>query len=326
LHLLADIPNAVTQIGAFYGHGKQLTQRSKQYGPNVNRPLIRHEQQPSYLTGGELRDYQIDGLNWLISRWCANTNAMLADEMGLGKTIQVISLLAHLAVERSMFGPFLVVVPLSTITSWQRELAKWAPFLNTVCSFVLLLRRILSFLPHFPPSSLQIVYLGNAASREIIRRYEWYYNSENTPELAGLDPDNHHNPLGFIEETVIDPDSGQEVKRRTRKRVKSQRKRPSIPPNQLKFNVLLTTFEFVSKDKKELSSIDWRYLAVDEAHKLKDSNSQLYQVCSLSVCPPETLLIESFLSLSSFQTLSAFNTANRLLITGTPLQVSPLSL
>ncbi len=37
--------------------------------------------------GGILRDYQIDGLNWMISLYETGINGILADEMGLGKTI-----------------------------------------------------------------------------------------------------------------------------------------------------------------------------------------------------------------------------------------------
>lgn len=35
-----------------------------------------------------LRDYQVDGLNWLVHSWCKENSVILADEMGLGKTIQ----------------------------------------------------------------------------------------------------------------------------------------------------------------------------------------------------------------------------------------------
>ena len=41
--------------------------------------------------------------------------------MGLGKTVQVVTTLEHLYRAESLPGPFLVVVPLSTITHWQRE-------------------------------------------------------------------------------------------------------------------------------------------------------------------------------------------------------------
>lgn len=43
--------------------------------------------------GGELRDYQVRGLNWMISLYENGINGILADEMGLGKTLQTISLL-----------------------------------------------------------------------------------------------------------------------------------------------------------------------------------------------------------------------------------------
>ena len=50
-------------------------------------------------------------------------NGILADEMGLGKTIQAISLMAHLAEKKKVWGPFLVIVPVSTLHNWQNELA-----------------------------------------------------------------------------------------------------------------------------------------------------------------------------------------------------------
>lgn len=52
--------------------------------------------------------------------------------MGLGKTIQTICLLNYLFNEHQLYGPFLLVVPLSTLTSWQREIQLWAPQMNIV--------------------------------------------------------------------------------------------------------------------------------------------------------------------------------------------------
>jgi SNF2 family DNA or RNA helicase len=34
--------------------------------------------------GGELHDYQLEGVNWLLFSWHERTNVVLADEMGLG--------------------------------------------------------------------------------------------------------------------------------------------------------------------------------------------------------------------------------------------------
>ncbi|XP_055685327.1 chromodomain-helicase-DNA-binding protein 1 [Lutzomyia longipalpis] len=121
------------------------------------RPKFHHlKTQPEFL-GVErdliLRDYQMDGLNWLILSWCKENSVILADEMGLGKTIQTICFLFYLFKVQSLHGPFLCVVPLSTMTAWQREFALWAPEMNIV------------------------TYLGDVQSREIIRQYEWQYES-----------------------------------------------------------------------------------------------------------------------------------------------------
>lgn len=57
---------------------------------------------------------------------------ILADEMGLGKTIQTIAYLHFLFHRHQLYGPYLVVVPLSTLPAWQREFELWAPEMNTV--------------------------------------------------------------------------------------------------------------------------------------------------------------------------------------------------
>ncbi|KAA6396373.1 MAG: putative helicase [Streblomastix strix] len=60
---------------------------------------------------GPLREYQIIGLDWLATMYDNGLNVILADEMGLGKTIMAIALLAHLAVEKKIWGPHLIIVP-----------------------------------------------------------------------------------------------------------------------------------------------------------------------------------------------------------------------
>lgn len=53
------------------------------------------------MTGGSLKEYQLEGLNWLYKLYQANLNGILADEMGLGKTIQSIAILAQIESEKS---------------------------------------------------------------------------------------------------------------------------------------------------------------------------------------------------------------------------------
>ena len=85
------------------------------------------EKQPTILRGGTLKEYQMAGLRWLVSLHNNNLNGILADEMGLGKTIQTIALIAYLMEYKQLRGPFLVIVPLATLSNWQLEFARWCP-------------------------------------------------------------------------------------------------------------------------------------------------------------------------------------------------------
>uniref|UniRef100_A0A8C2E5H5 Proliferation-associated SNF2-like protein n=1 Tax=Cyprinus carpio TaxID=7962 RepID=A0A8C2E5H5_CYPCA len=82
--------------------------------------------QPKLFTGGVMRWYQVEGIEWLRMLWENGINGILADEMGLGKTIQCI---AHIAmmVEKKVLGPFLVVAPLSTLPNWISEFKRFTP-------------------------------------------------------------------------------------------------------------------------------------------------------------------------------------------------------
>lgn len=81
-----------------------------------------------------------------------SNSCILADEMGLGKTIQTICFLNYLFNEHQLYGPFLLVVPLSTLTSWQREIHLWAPQMNVV------------------------VYLGDISSRNMVLWFKHLLN------------------------------------------------------------------------------------------------------------------------------------------------------
>ena len=81
---------------------------------------------PSFIQG-QMRDYQVAGLNWMISLHENGISGILADEMGLGKTLQTISFLGYLRHVCDIKGPHLITVPKSTLDNWKREFARWTP-------------------------------------------------------------------------------------------------------------------------------------------------------------------------------------------------------
>ncbi len=147
--------NQVEAIEVFRAHEAELESHTT---TKVSRKAatIQWEGQPAFLrdTGLALHPYQLEGVNWLRYSWGQNINTILADEMGLGKTIQSVTFVRSLVREGHTRGPFLVVVPLSTLSNWEREFATWAPDLYVV------------------------PYAGNADSRQVIRDNEFYAGSE----------------------------------------------------------------------------------------------------------------------------------------------------
>jgi SWI/SNF-related matrix-associated actin-dependent regulator of chromatin subfamily A member 5 len=164
---------------------------------------------------GTMRDYQIAGLNWLISLHENGISGILADEMGLGKTLQTISFLGYLRHIMGTTGPHLVIVPKSTLDNWKREFARWTPEVNV------------------------LVLQGAKEERQQL-----------------------------INDRLVDEN----------------------------FDVCITSYEMILREKAHLRKFAWEYIIIDEAHRIKNEESSLAQVIRM------------------------FNSRNRLLITGTPLQ------
>ncbi|KAK7805922.1 hypothetical protein U0070_007359 [Myodes glareolus] len=165
--------------------------------------------------GGPLRDYQIRGLNWLISLYENGVNGILADEMGLGKTLQTIALLGYLKHYRNIPGPHMVLVPKSTLHNWMNEFKRWVPSLRVIC------------------------FVGDKEVRAALIRDE-------------------------------------------------------MMPGE--WDVCVTSYEMVIKEKSVFKKFHWRYLVIDEAHRIKNEKSKLSEI------------------------VREFKSTNRLLLTGTPLQ------
>ncbi|SCO71610.1 chromodomain-helicase-DNA-binding protein 1 homolog, putative [Plasmodium vivax] len=117
-------------------------------GPLTATKFDPYNETPFYLNGKKLRAYQLTGLNWMVSRMKRSLSVLLADEMGLGKTVQTIAVVGHMLYKEKLIGPYLVIVPQSTVDNWLNEFKSWLPQANVVC------------------------YHGNAVSRELIRTHE----------------------------------------------------------------------------------------------------------------------------------------------------------
>uniref|UniRef100_A0A1A9WIH8 Chromatin-remodeling complex ATPase chain Iswi n=1 Tax=Glossina brevipalpis TaxID=37001 RepID=A0A1A9WIH8_9MUSC len=191
-------------------HDHSKSERPK----NQTRQIFCFEESPSYIKNGKLRDYQIHGLNWMISLYENGISGILADEMGLGKTLQTISFLGYLKHFKNQSGPHIVVVPKSTIQNWVNEFKNWCPSFKVICFIGAKNERLL-------------------LSKVLLSR---------------------------------------------------------------KWDVCVTSYEMCKYEKSLLKKFNWRYMVIDEAHRIKNEKSKLSEI------------------------LREFKTANRLLITGTPLQ------
>lgn len=180
---------------------------------DFNEEIFIFSKTPDYVKN-QLRDYQLDGLNWLIKMHEKGMNCILADEMGLGKTLQSISLLGYLKCIKNIKKKHLVIVPKSCLQNWEQEFKTFVPSLNVKV---------------FHTSKAEI----NEVSKELFLK---------------------------------------------------------------KVDVILTTYEMCIFAKKIFKKIDWYYVIIDEAHRLKNENSKLNQIIRL------------------------YNFKQRLLLTGTPLQ------
>ncbi|XP_025837406.1 chromatin-remodeling ATPase INO80 [Agrilus planipennis] len=108
---------------------------------------------------GSLKGYQLRGMNWLANLYDQGISGILADEMGLGKTVQSIAFLCHIAEKYSVWGPFLIISPASTLHNWQQEIAKFVPDFNVV------------------------PYWGNPNERKILRQF-WDQKDMHTKEAS----------------------------------------------------------------------------------------------------------------------------------------------
>ncbi|KAK1787712.1 hypothetical protein P4O66_015934 [Electrophorus voltai] len=309
--------------------------------------LVRFEESPSYVKNGTLRDYQIRGLNWMISLYENGINGILADEMGLGKTLQTIALLGYLKHYRTIPGPHMVLVPKSTLHNWMNEFKRWVPSLKAVCLIgdkdardlswsrhtnslakkarqrLYYLRCLRHFrlpskvLQNFYPCTIESILKGNITV--------WFGNSTKQDRQA-------LQRVARSAERIIHmelPDLQTIYYKRCQTKARRIVKDPTHPNNRFfallrqssykkhvtasytmydyaafirdvmmpgEWDVCVTSYEMVIREKCVFKKFNWRYLVIDEAHRIKNEKSKLSEI------------------------VREFKTTNRLLLTGTPLQ------
>lgn len=211
----ASTTEAINQAATTRTRSKSQTQTQDSdtsVAANTNSKPSASARQPALITGGVLRDYQLAGLEWMVSLYENGLNGILADEMGLGKTLQTISFLAFLR-SKGVVGPFLIAAPLSTVSNWVNEVHRFAPDIPV------------------------LLYHGTKDER------------------AGL----RSKHLGKVDQC---------------------------------FPIVVTSYEIIMNDRKFLQKYLWKYIVVDEGHRLKNLNCRL------------------------IKELKSYSSANRLLLTG----------
>lgn len=104
--------------------------------PTVS-PYEEIEVQPKGIKA-KMKSYQLSGLSFMVYLHRNGLSGILGDEMGLGKTLQTLSLIQYLRENDPKTGtgrlqrPFLVVCPLSVLSSWMAEARKWTPDLKVI--------------------------------------------------------------------------------------------------------------------------------------------------------------------------------------------------
>ncbi|KAI4319598.1 hypothetical protein MLD38_033179 [Melastoma candidum] len=131
-----------------------------------------------FLLKHPLREYQHIGLDWLVTMYEQRLNGILADEMGLGKTIMTIALLAHLACEKGIWGPHLIVVPTSVMLNWETEFLKWCPAFKILTYFGSAKERRYKRQGWMKPNSFHVcitTYRLVIQDSKIFKRKKWKY-------------------------------------------------------------------------------------------------------------------------------------------------------
>lgn len=129
------LPSGHNHVKKLVEKQNALSAEEKAKTPGTH-PYEEIEQQPRGITA-TMKPYQLSGLSFMLYLHRNGLSGILGDEMGLGKTLQTLSLFQYLKenepkVSGGQTRPFLVICPLSVLSSWMAEARKWAPGLKVL--------------------------------------------------------------------------------------------------------------------------------------------------------------------------------------------------
>ncbi|KAF9222210.1 hypothetical protein BS17DRAFT_784014 [Gyrodon lividus] len=267
--------------------------------------------QPSLITGAKLKDYQLEGVEWMVSLDKNGVSGILADEMGLGKTIQTIAFNAHLR-ELGHFRPFLVVCPLSVIHNWIDEFHRFAPTIP-VCMYHgtpterAELRHTVMRQPDdgseavSGPGERVMIAKGPSQNDRSRRGKGAKANAPIAKNRKGRPVkrrkvDSDDDATSLASDASGDDDSDDDNRIPAARDTTSTISNAPLPPQTKEtFPVVVTTYEIIIRDRPYLAKYNWGYIVVDEGHRLKNLNCRL------------------------IQEIKRYPSAGRMILTGTPL-------
>lgn len=214
--------------------------------------------QPVSIQHGRLKNYQLDGVKFLVSLYrSSNANlqdlqtgtgssgCLLADDMGCGKTAQSIAFLAYLSDNRISTGMHLIISPLAVSDSWATEFQTW-----------------------FPNFSI-LLYKGDQEQRAKYRRHILTLSKGNISVLT-----DYGGPA------IKDKDSRAASGSAGYSSGDSGKSTNQILSN---INAIVTTYEYAIKDRSFFRQIDFDVVIVDEASRVKNARGKLIDVLKKSI-------------------------------------------
>ncbi|KAK6966481.1 SNF2 family N-terminal domain-containing protein [Favolaschia claudopus] len=235
--------------------------------------------QPESVTGTRLKDYQLEGLQWMVGLHEQGISGILADEMGLGKTLQTIAFAAHLRIHGTR--PFLVVCPLSVMHNWIPTLM----YHGTPAERAEMRRTVLALPTDWPRTSTSSSASASSAKGKGKEKGRGRGRGKSVRDATAESP---HSEAGHED----DERSGE---------AENEGKEEQDPIDLAHdehfkaFPVVITTYDLVIRDRGVIGGIPWGYIVVDEGHRLKNMH------CAL------------------MREIKKYSSAGRMVLTGTPL-------